>query len=211
MQCTWHSCCWLFTRENLWGLSQHRSSWCANMSWQYEYCHVPADFEHGNQLPVADRFFPLAADKVELMLRSLPFVERVQQHITSFQPIDISADGHVICVSDTAETIYVKKTWVVPVSIMLYATVLDEQVYLQAFDEKSTLRWAFRYPALENMQLSALAQKCKDFMVARDTMSALAPVLFVGSRNGEILTGRYGVITADFWQTTCNKTMSHRG
>lgn len=141
----------------------------------------------------------------------LPFVERVQQHITSFQPIDISADGHVICVSDTAETIYVKKTWVVPVSIMLYATVLDEQVYLQAFDEKSTLRWAFRYPAQENMQLSALAQKCKDFMVARDTMSALAPVLFVGSRNGEILTGRYGVITADFWQTTCNKTMSHRG
>ena len=169
---------------------------------------MPPDFEHGDELPVADRFFPLAASQVELMLRSLPFVERVQQHITSFRPSDMSADGHVICVSDTGETIYVKKTWVVPVSVMLYARILDEEVYLQAFDEKSVLRWVFKYPAQQRIQLSELAQKCKSFMVARNTMSNLAPLLLVGSHSGEILTGRYGVITAEFWQTTCNKTRS---
>ena len=173
---------------------------------------MPPDFEHGDQLPAADRFFPLAASKVELMLRCLPFVERVQQHITTFQPSDISADGHVICVSDTAETIYVKKTWVAPVAVMIYATVRDERVYLQAFGE-STLGWAYSYSVHEMMQLSTLTQKCKGFMVAQDTMSALAPVLFVGSRSGEILTGRYGVITAEVWQNTCTnfKTRGHKG
>lgn len=91
------------------------------------------------------------------------------------------ADGHVICVSDTAEMIYVEKTWVVLVSVMIFATVREEQVDLQG-DETSTVPWTFTYNAQEN------------------AAAYLRAFCLWGHEVVRILTGRYGVKNAAFDQ-----------